>query len=113
MTVYLNNGDYIPDGCGGIRRAEGADALVQEAMFRLSCRRGAFPLLPELGSRLHLLGREKLSAREAAARQYAAEALEGLPVTVEEVFLTAAGGDLAMHVRLQGTEKADTVEVKV
>lgn len=113
MTVYLNNGDYLPDGCGGVCRAEGADALVQEAMFRLSCRRGAFPLLPELGSRLHLLGCEKPSARDAAARQYAAEALEGLPVTVEDVFLTAAGGDLAVRVSLRSTDKADTVEVKI
>ena len=58
MEAKLFNGDYIPDGLGGVVRCEGADALLERVLFRLTARRGQFPLLPRLGSRLYLLGRE-------------------------------------------------------
>ena len=57
MEAKLFNGDYIPDGLGGVVRCEGADALLERVLFRLTARRGQFPLLPRLGSRLYLLGR--------------------------------------------------------
>ena len=59
------NGDYVPDGAGGFLRAEGTDELLQRVLWKLSIPRGSFPFLPDLGSRLHLLAREKPSAREA------------------------------------------------
>ena len=43
----------------------------------MEARRGSFPLLPEVGSRLYLLPREKASARQALGASYAAEALAG------------------------------------
>ena len=84
MAAVLINGDYVPNGFGGFQRQSGGKGLVCQALFRLSCRQGSFPLMPELGSRLYLLGREKPSARNMAARQYAMEALEGLDVTVQD-----------------------------
>lgn len=74
-------------------------------LFRLTCRRGAFPLLPNLGSRLYLLGREAPSAREMAAWQYAREALEDLEleVTGATVQLRADGAaDVAVTLVWQG-----------
>lgn len=114
MTLVLQNGNYLPDGLGGFQRAQGAKALLAEALFRLSCRRGAFPLLPKLGSRLHSLIKEKPSAWEMMARQYCAEALEGLKLQVEKVSVTAQGDDclrVAVYLRYHG----DTVlaEVKI
>ena len=73
--LLLRDGDYVPDGQGGLRRAEGTDGLLQRVLFQLSARRGSFPFLPELGSRLYRLTQEKPGARAALARQYAAEAL--------------------------------------
>ena len=51
----------------GLSAAGGAEALPSAGAFRLTARRGQFPFLPELGSRLYQLGREKPSAREALA----------------------------------------------
>ena len=110
MELKMRNGDYIPDGIGGEKRAAGTEELLARALFRLSVRRGSFPFLPELGSELHLLGREKPSMRRAAAKQYAAAALaEETALTVEDVELTARGEGLcALHVvlRLGSGERA-------
>ena len=86
MELKIRNGDYIADGIGGERRADGAEALLERALFRLSVRRGSFPFLPELGSELYRLGHEKPSARAAAAKLYTAAAL------AEETALTVGGG---------------------
>ena len=35
MELKIRNGDYIADGIGGERRADGAEALLERALFRL------------------------------------------------------------------------------
>ena len=55
MELRLEQGDYVPNGAGGFQRLEGAEALLQRVLFRLTARRGQFPFLPELGSRLYAL----------------------------------------------------------
>lgn len=107
MEARLENGDYLPDGRGGFLTAEGDEALLQRALLRLSARRGSFPFLPELGSRLYLLPREKPSARQALAVQYAAEALgdeEDLRVTGAELCERADGLGLTVYLDWQGQE---------
>lgn len=107
MEPRLKNGDYIPDGLGGVVRCEGAEALLERVLFRLIARRGGLPFLPQLGSRLYLLSREPVAQRLSAAQQYVAEALAEEPVSVTDVELTASGGGRAqLTVRLdyQGTE---------
>ena len=79
MTTQLRNGDYCPDGKGGFLEAAGGEAVLERVLFLLAARRGSFPLLPEVGSRLYLLGREKPGARGAAGAGYAAEALASEP----------------------------------
>lgn len=94
MEAQMENGDYVADGRGGIRRLSGAEAALQRALFLLTLRRGSFPFLPDTGSRLYLLRREKPGARAALARQYAAEALageSGLTVTDVSVAEEEAG----------------------
>lgn len=73
--MLLKNGDYVPDGNGGFATVSDKEALLGRVLFRLTARRGKFPFLPELGSRLYQLLREKPAARETLAAQYAAEAL--------------------------------------
>ena len=87
MELELKNGDYLPDGAGGLRRVGGREALLQRALFRLTARRGSFPFWESLGSRLWELGRVPAHKRQSAARQYVTEALAEEPVTVENVTL--------------------------
>ena len=112
MELKLQNGDYVLDGAARLCRVEGAEALLQRVLFRLSARRGAFPFWGTLGSQLWQLGRLPAAARLPAARQYVAEALadeagidisdvkvseekDGICVTV---FLTSGGEDMEISV---------------
>mgnify|MGYP000355666597 CR=1 FL=1 len=65
-----------PTGAGGLTTLEGAQEVLARVLFRLTARRGGLPFRPNLGSRLYQVLREKPSARQALAAQYAAEALE-------------------------------------
>lgn len=76
-TAKLRNGDYVPDGAGGFAVASGAEGALERVYFLLTARRGRFPLLPEVGSRLYQIFREKPSARGALGASYAAETLAG------------------------------------
>lgn len=101
METRLLNGDYLPDALGGVVRCQGAQALLERVLFRLRARRGQFPLLPELGSRLHQLPREPAAQRLSAARLYVAEALAGEDVAVTDVALSPGPeGQIQLAVRL-------------
>ena len=107
MELFIQNGDYAPDGKGGFRRAEGSRELLQRVLFKLTARRGSFPFLPALGSELYRLPREKPSARQALAAQYVAEALREEPsLTVQRVELVQDGevGRLSVYLEWQGEE---------
>lgn len=82
MALMLREGDYVPDGQGGFLTVTGAREVLERVLWKLTVRRGSFPFLPELGSRLYLLGRVPAGQREALAAQYAAEALADEEVTV-------------------------------
>jgi len=86
MSLLLKDRDYVADGNGGVAAVQDAEALLVEVLFRLTARRGSFPFLPELGSRMGQLRREKPSAWEVLARQFAVEALDGL----DDVTVTGA-----------------------
>jgi phage gp46-like protein len=89
MELVLQNGDYVSDGAAGVRSVQGQEALLQRVLFRLTAKRGTFPFWETLGSRLWQLGQLPVSARQAAAKQYVAEALEEeRELTVEDVVLT-------------------------
>ena len=102
MELKIKDRDYVADGAGGLVRVSGWDELLERVLFKLSVRRGSFALAPELGSKLHLLWREKGESRATAAKQYAAEALadeEGLSVTGVE--LAEKNGLLELRVLLR------------
>ena len=115
MERKLILGDYVPDGAGGLTVLEGSQEVLARALYRLTARRGALAFLPGLGSRLHLLGRERPSLRQALAAQYAAEALREEPeLTVESVELAQGGetGQLTVYLRWRGEELAAQVAVQ-
>ena len=114
MGLSLRNGDYVPDGTGGLRRTEGREALLEQVLFRLTARRGTFPFLPELGSRLWQLGQLPAARRQSAAEQYVAEALAEENVDVGEVTLSGGeGGHMEVSVFLtwQGEELEASVTI--
>lgn len=101
MELAIRGGDYVPDGVGGLRHVSGREELLQRVLFKLAARRGAFPFRENLGSRLWELSGLPAAQRRNAAVQYAAEALEGEPLTVESVELTPLeDGRLAAAVKL-------------
>ena len=102
MELKIKDGDYVPDGMGGLQRVSGREELLQRVLFRLTARRGGFALAPSLGSKLYLLGREKPGNRQAAAKKYAVEALDGeTGVTVEDVSLVYGGEMSGLRVKLR------------
>lgn len=112
MMNKLVAGDYVPRG-SGVARLFGPEALLGQVLFRLQCRRGSFPFLPELGSQLWRLGREKPADRAALARQYAVQALQPLPVTVTDVTVTEQAAGLQVHVELQAAQETMQAEVLI
>lgn len=113
MELLIRNGDYVPDGKGGFSRALGTEELLQRALFRLTVRRGSFPFLPELGSELYRLNREKPSCRESLARQYAAQALRGedLTVTGAAVVPREDGAEVTVYLDYNGEALWVSLEV--
>ena len=115
VSLLLQNRDYMPDGNGGVAVVQDGEELLGEVLFRLTARRGAFPFLPNLGSRMHLLRRAKPSERENLALQYAAEALDGLAeVTVTGASARQEGDALWVSVELlwQGTRLSVTAQLE-
>ena len=114
MEPKLVNGDYVPDGAGGMVRLSEAEEVLARTLFRLTARRGAFPFRPDLGSRLHLLLREPPSARQALAAQYAAQALEeerDLKVTEAALSRTEDRALLTVRMEWQGENLTAAVEL--
>ena len=115
MELELRDGDYVVNG-GRARRTEGREALLQRVLFRLTARRGQFPFLPEMGSRLYQLCRDgKPSARSALARQYTVQALEseeGLTVTdVQWTQLEGSRGHLQVYLEWQGEPLSVSLDI--
>lgn len=106
MELMMQNGDYISDGRGGVKRSEGGEEILQRVLFQLSARRGAFPLLPQVGSELWRLPRAKEQQRAALAAQYVSQALAGeRDLEIDECVLEEREGTPWLTVRLtwQGT----------
>ena len=101
MERVLRQGDYVPDGTGGLQGCTGGEDVLARALFRLTARRGGVAFLPNLGSRLYQLGREKPSVRQALAAQYVAEALRKEPdLQVESVEWEPRGEGALLTVRM-------------
>lgn len=113
MALILRNGDYVPDGKGRFETAQGAALVLERVLWKLGIKRGSFPFFPELGSRLHLLGRAPAGEREALAGQYVSEALWDEQVTVRAVTLRQEGdrGFLTVQMDWEGEALTATVEV--
>lgn len=115
MELKLQNGDYLPNGVGGLQRVSGKAALLQRVLFKLTARRGAFPFREELGSQLWKLGQVPSPQRQSVAEQAVAEALaDEAGLRVEAVTLTdRADGVTAVTAGLLYGGEPLTVTVEV
>ena len=111
--LKLRNGEYVKDG-SRLKTAEGQEALLQRVLFKLTARRGRFPFQEELGSRLWSLSAVPRQQRQAAARQFVAEALAEEDLTVESVELTERGTVTVLTARLscRGQKLAVTLDIQ-
>ena len=108
----LRDGDYRPDGAGGFQQAAGAQEVLERVLFQLTAHRGAFPLLPTVGSRLYLLPRARASARQALAAAYTAEALGEEPdLTVTATEWGEETSRVTVYLDWQGETLEASVEV--
>lgn len=114
MALVFRDGDYVPDGSGGFRTVSGSAEVLERVLWKLSVRRGSFPLLPELGSDLYLLGRAPEKGREGLAEQYVRQALSDEPLTITDVKLTALAdgkGKLRVYLLYKGEALTAVMEV--
>lgn len=114
MELKLVNGDYVPDGNGGLAAASGAQEVLARVLFRLKARRGALPFLPAMGSRLSRLMRERPSDWQSLAERYVAEALEeetDLQITAVELTQGENGVDLTVRLDWLGEPLTAAVEL--
>ena len=109
MEMKLIKGDYVPDMWGGFERVSGEWELLQRVLFKLQCRRGGFAPMPELGSRLYRLCREKKKDMSAAARQYVIEALSGEDGVEVNGVTVGQAGDGTIYVSAELTCRSGTV----
>lgn len=109
--LKILNGDYVSDGLGGVMQTEGKEALLQRVLFRLTARRGQFPFLESMGSRLYTLGQVDPALRQSAAQQAVAEALAGEEgLQVEQV--TLSGENLTVALLYGGEELSVRLSVQ-
>lgn len=115
MSLKLIDRDYVPDGNGGVAVAQDGDEVLGEVLFRLTARRGSFPFLPNLGSRMYLLRRARPSEWNSLALRCAVEALEDMEgVQVTGAAARRDGDGLLVTVELlwQGTALSATAQLE-
>lgn len=112
MELKLQDGAYVQDGIGGFVRVDGTEALLQRVLFRLQARRGTFPFIEDLGSRLWQLGRVPAARQQSAAEQYVAEALKDEDLTVRSVELSAGEND-TVHITVNLTADGEDLTANV
>jgi phage gp46-like protein len=114
MELLLKNKDYVPDGEGGVVGLTGGEELLARVLFQLTARRGSFPFLPSLGSRLYLLRGAKPGQWESLARQYVTEALSDEPsLTVTDLTVYSQGERLWLVLELSYEGQALTLSADV
>jgi phage gp46-like protein len=114
VELKIVDGEYVAGDNGGVTGTSGSGAVLARVLFRLTARRGGMPFLPNLGSRLYQLRREKPSVRQALAAQYVAEALEDeTDIKVTSVTLEEQGETGTLTVKMDWQGESLEAEVTV
>lgn len=106
MDILLVNGDHYLDSRGLPVTLTGEQEKIQQALIRLSIRRGTFPLDPELGGRLYLLQKARAQDLNRLALSYAADALASMKgVEVVDALVKSTQGqglEVTLSLRVEG-----------
>ena len=113
MMLKLYAGEYLGDRNGGFQHVTGFDELLQRALMKLTARRGGFAMIPDFGSRLHLLSRESADRRETAASEYVHEALRDEELEIESIRLGGDQNGMHLSVTLSAESGRGVLEVPV
>lgn len=114
MELKLTDGYYLPRLGGGFVCVSGANELAQRVEMKLRARRGGFPLMPDFGSRLYSLHSIKPSQRDAAARQFIAEALDNEPgLTLEDLKISYLNDTILLDLQFSYSDDSLSVSVSV
>lgn len=115
MELKLHGGEYVKGSYHNLDSVSGTDEIGQRLAMKLRAVRGGFAILPEYGSRLHLLGSVKPSERVSAAREYAVQALSDENVAIEDIAVSENKDGLVVDLRLRygGEEFELTTEIGV
>ena len=113
MDTKLKNGDLCMDAYGRIDTVSGADELAQRAMIRLSVKKGAGFLSPDLGTDWSPLLRAAKDRRNSEALRIAAAALDDLPLRVNSAECASAGGRLTVNLHLEIQDAVRTVGINI
>lgn len=113
MGILWKEKDYaVKDG--RIVCVSGGEDALSRVLFLLTARRGGFPFLPELGSRLYCLSRAKPGQWQSLAETYVAEALAGeRDVTVRQVRVRREGERLWVETDLEWQGERLSVQTDV
>lgn len=116
MELKLVNGDYVPDmemGTG-FETVTGIDEIFQRVLFKLKVQRGSFPLIPDLGSDLWKIHKEKKSNRESAAFKYIAEALQNESmINIKNVTVSDTHDGIKVDVKLQYNDETASLSIEI
>ena len=113
MELKMVDGGYVVRN-GRLERVSGSEETAQRIMMKLSARRGAFPMMPEFGSRLYLLSGLPESRMKPLAVKYISEALSGeRGVTVESVEINGKDDAVALTVRLAANGETLSVTTEI
>ena len=111
MELTMENGGYVSGKNGRLKTVSGEEEKAQRIMMRLIAHRGAFPLMPEFGSRLYTLTGTKNSEIRQLAVQYISEALESESgVSISDIEAQRSGDELTLEISL--SVDGDHVTVK-
>lgn len=116
MELKFVNGDYVPDKerGTGFETVTGVDEVLQRVLFKLKIQRGSFPFIPELGSDLWKIHREKKSNRESAAYQYIAEALKDeRMLSIQNVTVSDVDDGIKIDVKLLYEGESASISIEI
>lgn len=115
MDTLIKDGDFCLDGRGRPVVLEGVDELVQQALLRLTTKKGAFALDTTLGSELYRLrgcGRERMAALAQGYVEQALLPINGLSVEGVQCAFTPEGGvKLDVYLKANGAQSLVSLAV--
>ena len=113
MDTLLKNGDHVRDGRGFPTQITGVPELLQQALLRLTVKKGSFCFDPALGSRLYTLQRSGNHLQKEALLMVKEALCDMTQAAVRAGELSQEGENLRLHVLLSLQNENVQLEVPI